>query len=332
MLGELTASIAHEVNQPLGAILTNGEAALLWLDRPQPNLDELRALSTRTIADAQRAADIICRIRDMVTRAETARARTGRILITRPTADRGAVFAEDFGARELKGVSELVTLYRIVRASGGGRRGGARALAPLVGREEELDILSRRWERARKGEGQLALVVGEPGLGKSRLMEESPPVSGRNAAHMGRMVVVATVAKYAAAPDRRMGPPAASAPTCPPNGDSPISRTLCGWSAWTRPGYRAPDRAAAWSVPLPDDRQGEIAPEELRRRRLAAMTAWVLAGARSQPVVLAFEDLHWADPTSLEHAADPRRARRAAAAGCDDAAGMPPGLEPALAP
>jgi len=75
MLGELTASIAHEVNQPLGAILTNGEAALLWLSHPQPNLDELRALSTRTIADAQRAADIIRRIRDMATRAETERSR-----------------------------------------------------------------------------------------------------------------------------------------------------------------------------------------------------------------------------------------------------------------
>ena len=41
-----------------------------------------------------------------------------------------------------------------------------------MGREEELDLLTRRWERAHKGEGQLALVVGEPGLGKSRLMEE----------------------------------------------------------------------------------------------------------------------------------------------------------------
>jgi PAS domain S-box-containing protein len=77
MLGELTASIAHEVNQPLGAILTNGEAALLWLNRPQPNLDELRALSARTIADAQRAADVIRRIREMATRAETERSRVG---------------------------------------------------------------------------------------------------------------------------------------------------------------------------------------------------------------------------------------------------------------
>lgn len=67
MLGELTASIAHEVNQPLGAILTNGEAALRWLNRPHPDLDELRALSTRTVADARRAADVIHRIRGMAT-------------------------------------------------------------------------------------------------------------------------------------------------------------------------------------------------------------------------------------------------------------------------
>ena len=80
--------------------------------------------------------------------------------------------AEDRGQHELKGMSAPMALYRVVRASGGGRRGGARALTPLVGREEELDLLTRRWDRARKGEGQLALIVGEPGLGKSRLMAE----------------------------------------------------------------------------------------------------------------------------------------------------------------
>jgi len=67
MLGELTASIAHELNQPLAAILTNGEAALRWLNRAEPDLAELRALSTRTVADAYRAADIIGRIRSMAT-------------------------------------------------------------------------------------------------------------------------------------------------------------------------------------------------------------------------------------------------------------------------
>jgi C4-dicarboxylate-specific signal transduction histidine kinase len=68
LLGELTASIAHEINQPLGAILTNGEAALHWLSRPVPDIAELRELSTRTVADAQRAADIIRRIRSMASR------------------------------------------------------------------------------------------------------------------------------------------------------------------------------------------------------------------------------------------------------------------------
>ena len=84
----------------------------------------------------------------------------------------GLFVAEDRGVRELKGAPAPVALYRIVRASGGGRRGGGRALTPLVGREEELELLSRRWERARSGEGQLVLVIGEPGIGKSRLVEE----------------------------------------------------------------------------------------------------------------------------------------------------------------
>ena len=84
----------------------------------------------------------------------------------------GLFVAEERGTHELKGVPEPVTLFRLVRASGGGRRAGQRHLTPLIGREEEIDLLMRRWERARQGEGQLVLIVGEPGLGKSRLIEE----------------------------------------------------------------------------------------------------------------------------------------------------------------
>jgi hypothetical protein len=60
----------------------------------------------------------------------------------------GLFVAEERGSHELKGVPEPVTLYRIVRASGAGRRAGKRHLTPLVGREEELAMLMRRWERA----------------------------------------------------------------------------------------------------------------------------------------------------------------------------------------
>ena len=74
MLGELTASIAHEVNQPLAAIATSGSASLRWLANDQPDLDEVRGLSERIVADARRAADIIARVRAMAERREPERA------------------------------------------------------------------------------------------------------------------------------------------------------------------------------------------------------------------------------------------------------------------
>lgn len=68
MLGELTASIAHEVNQPLAAIVANASAGERWLARPTPDLKEVVAIMGRIAADAQRAADIISRIRAMASR------------------------------------------------------------------------------------------------------------------------------------------------------------------------------------------------------------------------------------------------------------------------
>jgi C4-dicarboxylate-specific signal transduction histidine kinase len=68
MLGELTASIAHEVNQPLAAIVTNGEVGLRLLNRSEPDLAEMRELTKSVVDDARRAADIIARVRTMATR------------------------------------------------------------------------------------------------------------------------------------------------------------------------------------------------------------------------------------------------------------------------
>jgi class 3 adenylate cyclase len=103
-----------------------------------------------------------------------ATAEPGTVLVT-STVQRdvsGLFIVEDKGAHELKGVSAPMTHYRILRVSGGRRRKGPRVLTPFVGREEDLKVLARRWGRVRAGEGQFVLIVGEPGIGKSRLVEE----------------------------------------------------------------------------------------------------------------------------------------------------------------
>jgi C4-dicarboxylate-specific signal transduction histidine kinase len=64
-LGEISATIAHEINQPLATIRTNGETGLRWLDRAEPNVAKVRDLIVRMLADAQRASEIIDRIRAM---------------------------------------------------------------------------------------------------------------------------------------------------------------------------------------------------------------------------------------------------------------------------
>lgn len=68
-LGEMAASIAHEVNQPLAAIVTGGEAGLRWLKRDQPDIEEAKSAIARIVSDGQRAAEIIARIRAMSTKA-----------------------------------------------------------------------------------------------------------------------------------------------------------------------------------------------------------------------------------------------------------------------
>jgi C4-dicarboxylate-specific signal transduction histidine kinase len=75
MLGEFTASIAHEVNQPLAAIAASGEAGLRWLGRAEPEIGEARTLLGRIVGDARRAADVIKRIRNMASKRELAKTR-----------------------------------------------------------------------------------------------------------------------------------------------------------------------------------------------------------------------------------------------------------------
>jgi C4-dicarboxylate-specific signal transduction histidine kinase len=88
MLGEFTASIAHEVNQPLAAIATNGEAGLRWLGRQEPDVAEAQTLLGRIVGDARRAADIIARIRNMATKRTLAK--TGQAI--NPVIDETVLF------------------------------------------------------------------------------------------------------------------------------------------------------------------------------------------------------------------------------------------------
>jgi C4-dicarboxylate-specific signal transduction histidine kinase len=72
-IGELVASIAHEVNQPLAAVVTNANAALRWLAADPPNLDEVRQATVRIIDDGNRASDVVARIRALLTKGEVRR-------------------------------------------------------------------------------------------------------------------------------------------------------------------------------------------------------------------------------------------------------------------
>ena len=84
----------------------------------------------------------------------------------------GLFVVADRGLQALKGVPEPLALLEVTRASGGRRRAAGRLITPLVGRDEELRLVENRWDRTRRGQGQLLLIFGEAGIGKSRLIEE----------------------------------------------------------------------------------------------------------------------------------------------------------------
>ena len=211
----------------------------------------------------------------------------------------GLFVAEERGTHDLKGVPEPVTLFQLVRASGGGRRAGQRHLTPLVGREEEIAMLMRRWERARQGDGQLVLIVGEPGLGKSRLVEELH-TRLRDTPHTwtewscSQLLQNTPLHPITEWGRQQFG----SAETAAGQQLADLENTLA--LIKINPAENVPFLAPLLDIPLAKERLPDLAPEEFRRRQLAAMTNWVMAGARTQPVVLALEDVHWADPTTLD--------------------------------
>lgn len=121
-LGELSASIAHEVNQPLAAIVTGGEAALRWLGRAEPNLGEAKAAIGRMIGDARRASEIIGRIRALATKAAPARVRLrpneivadAALLVAREVSQHGVSLALDLAPELHEIAADRVQLQQVV--------------------------------------------------------------------------------------------------------------------------------------------------------------------------------------------------------------------------
>jgi class 3 adenylate cyclase/predicted ATPase len=210
---------------------------------------------------------------------------------------------EDVGAKNLKGIAEPVRAWVVLRASTVESRFEAlhaSGLTALVGREEETELLLRRWSRAKNGEGQVALLSGEAGIGKSRL-------------------TAALLESVAGEPHTRLryfcSPQHTDSAFYPIIGqmeraagflhDDTSQQKLDKLDALlARTSTSIQDAALiAELLSLPNDGRYptlEMTPQQRRQKTLEALTAQMEALSQQNPVLMIFEDAHWADPTSLE--------------------------------
>ena len=210
---------------------------------------------------------------------------------------------EDLGAQDLKGITGPARASAVLRASSAEGRFEAMhatGLTDLVGREEELDLLLRRWSKAKTGEGQVVLISGEAGIGKSRL----------TAVLLEQLAAEShTRLRYFCSPqhtDSAFYPiisqmQRAAGLTYDDTTQAKLDKldTVLVQSSTPRQ-----DAALfAEMLSLPDDGRYpklELAPQQRRQRTLEALTTQIEALSHQRPVLMIFEDAHWIDPTSLE--------------------------------
>jgi class 3 adenylate cyclase/predicted ATPase len=216
----------------------------------------------------------------------------------------GAFELDGLGARALKGFAETIPVWRVVGERGVESRFEAAhgaSLTPFVGREHEIGLLLDRWQQAKGGEGQVVLLSGEAGIGKSRITQtlreriaEEPHIRLR---HQCAPYYASTALHPFI---RQLELAAGFAPDDSAGTRLDKIETLLTGPAETRVEV-APLFAALLSVPAGDRYPPlELAPQRLKEKTLEALCDQVVALAARRPVLIIFEDVHWADPTTQE--------------------------------
>jgi len=236
-----------------------------------------------------------------------AAAEPGMVIVTSATQRlvAGLFVMEELAPQALKGMPEPVALSRVVRASGVRGRihaaATARRLTRFVGREQERQLLRDRWELAEEGEGQVVLITGEPGIGKSRLVQQLKEDLGGTAHTWIETAGSPYLQHTPFAPIAELLMQAFQWPADLPQDERVASLERSVGVMGLAPVSAVPLLAPLLGLSLPERYPPlRIAPEEQRRRLLATHVEWTLAAARLQPTVLVMEDLHWMDASTLE--------------------------------